>query len=68
MAKTGKSKKTSKVSETQRKVAPVSPKDGFNTGPLESPSEEMDERSDNYRTTMCIDLKYLREWGINLGE
>ena len=48
MAKSEKSKKSSKISETKKEVVPLSPKEGFNTGPLESPSQKMAERNENF--------------------
>ena len=68
MAKSGKKSQASNTSETRKEVVPLSPKEGFNTNALESPSEECAERVENNRTTIFIDLKYLKTWGYNLDK
>ena len=68
MVKSGKKSQASNISNTQKEVVPSSPKEEFNTNALKSPSVEMAERKENHRTAIFIDLKYLKEWGLNLED
>lgn len=46
----------------------MSPKEGVNTGALETPYEKMADRIENDCTAIFIDLEYLKNWGYNLDE
>ena len=68
MAESGKKSQAFNVSETRKETVPLSPKEGFNTNDLETPSEEFATRVENNRSAIFFDLKYLKNWGYNLDE
>ena len=68
MAKSGNKSQASNTSETRKEVVPLSPKEGFNTNVLETPSKEFATRVENNKTAIFIDLKYLKNWGYDLKE